>query len=107
MKVCRNVKKLSIFLVLIYLFWGYCLTAAALRCGNQIINLGDTPAKVKQYCGVPMRDSVIKRKSKANKNHHNEQQKIWTYNFGSSDFLYVLTFRNNKLNKIETHGYGY
>lgn len=29
------------------------------------------------------------------------------YNFGSSDFLYILRFENGKLIKIDTSGYGF
>lgn len=31
----------------------------------------------------------------------------WTYNFGPSRFLYILTFKNGRLVKIDDDGYGY
>ena len=34
-------------------------------------------------------------------------KRVWTYNFGSSRLIYVLTFREGKLVHIETGGYGH
>ena len=35
------------------------------------------------------------------------QQSIWTYNFGSTRFLYYLTFQEGKLIDITTGEYGH
>jgi hypothetical protein len=32
---------------------------------------------------------------------------VWTYNFGPSRLIYLLTFREGKLTHIETGGYGH
>ena len=31
---------------------------------------------------------------------------IWTYNFGPTSLIYTLTCRENRLDKVETGGYG-
>ena len=34
-------------------------------------------------------------------------KQVWTYNFGSSRLMYILTFLEGALVKIETGGYGH
>lgn len=89
----------------------------ALRCGNQIIDVGDPEIKVLQYCGKPTSvihttkevfNSVklapgVKQGSAAT-----IQVDIVTYNFGSTDFIYKLIFEDGVLTDIQTNqGYGF
>lgn len=70
----------------------------ALRCGNAVIVLGDTPQTVKIACGKPTQIHSLRRgKSKAIQ---------WTYDFGPHEFKEVLTFQKDKLVQMNTAGYG-
>lgn len=87
------------------LFWA---TSSALRCGNQIINIGDTKNKVLQACGQPANKckTSIPITGVLHAKHKNLKVTNWTYNFGPTDFLYIVTFQNDKIIKITTEGYG-
>jgi len=82
--------------------------AYALRCGTNLVEVGDSEAKVLHYCGKPTMKTKIKKKVMLDGNRESITTIIqWTYNFGSSDFLYLLNFSGGKLVKISTNGYGY
>jgi hypothetical protein len=91
--------------------------ARALDCEGRLVSMGDSPWAVHAICGAPAQvgDSVeIILKPVY---HPNGQaaghvpvavpKSVWTYNFGSTRLIYVLTFIEDKLVKIETGGYGH
>jgi hypothetical protein len=92
----------------------------ALRCGTQLVNIGDTQSRVLQLCGKPTAKIKNKTKQQLSSQKHPElhgyklrsiatqgnQQTTWTYNFGPHEFLYVLTFERGKLVAMRTDGYG-
>lgn len=88
-------------LLVAILTW-FCMPAYALRCGTQLIEIGDTEQQVMHVCGKPTLQSKDKRKG-VRRSH----QQMWTYNFGPEDFLYVLTFQKGQLVDLHTDGYGY
>lgn len=101
----------KVLLVIFGLF--ICSSCFALRCSNQLINIGDSENKVLQVCGRPTqkcKSVVASTESLAKQQHaHFKNLKIidWIYNFGPTDFLYVLSFQNGMLIRIATNGYGY
>lgn len=110
----RDISKVFLFILL----GVWTNSVFALRCGNQIISVGDAEAKVLLACGQPSQKS---ESNGSNRNHQNSkksqpynyknykttQTMRWFYNFGPTDFIYVVVFKNGKVNKIETKGYGY
>lgn len=81
----------------------FCTQVLALRCGNQIISIGDTQTKVLTACGKPMK--ITKVKAKKHKGGSISQTQ-WLYNFGAQDFIYQLTFSKGEVMDVETLGYG-
>jgi hypothetical protein len=90
--------------------------AQALECNGRIVNLGASPWQVKGLCGEP---AAIQDATKELPQLVYDplrqlyvqtlvpvSQSIWTYNFGSTRFLYYLTFQEGKLTDIKTGGYG-
>ena len=70
----------------------------ALDCGGRLVLDGASPWDVQRICGDPEQVSetievVLKQ--------------VWTFNFGSSRLLYILTFLEGSLVKIDTGGYGH
>jgi hypothetical protein len=65
----------------------------SLGCSNGIVNVGDSKSDVLEKCGEPTRKEGF-------------QEYIWVYDFGSSDFLYYLTFYKDRLERIQTGSYG-
>lgn len=71
-----------------------------MRCGNRIIQRGDSAFTVKRLCGAPAsveqtftRDYI--------------PMEIWTYNRGPQHFLVTIRIINGKVVAIETlHQYG-
>lgn len=61
---------------------------------------GGTPVRTRTgtiiYVGGSTRDKSV--------THVYEE---WVYNFGPSRFLYIVTFKNGRIVKIEDSGYGY
>jgi hypothetical protein len=94
--------------ILIGALFFFSLPAWALRCGNQVIVIGDTQNKVQRYCGKPTAKNKLRKPGlqKSKSKHKKIRQEIWIYNFGAQDFLYALTFTAGKVSDIETNGYG-
>jgi hypothetical protein len=65
----------------------------SLGCSNGIVNVGDSKSDVLKKCGEPTRKEGF-------------QGYLWVFDFGSSDFLYYLTFYQDRLERIQTGSYG-
>jgi hypothetical protein len=91
-------------------------TALALQCHGNVVSLGYSTWRVREICGEPVdvRDTqliVTRRAGHPYKGTPVEiveliHQSVWTYNFGSTRLVYILTFHNDKLVNIETEWYG-
>lgn len=89
--------------------------ASAMRCGNQLVFIGDRHSDVLNKCGEP--DEREERPEKRyfrvfqeGKSFQVLQEVLveeWTYNLGPTMFIRILRFENGRLVKIETGDYGY
>jgi len=104
--------------VLIGLVLGWLTSAEAMRCGQRIITLGYTKTEVVDRCGDPSAiDQRYEEEITSTVVDPLTKQSVlrtvsilveeWTYNFGPHSLLYVLLFKENRLVKIDTRGYGY
>jgi NADPH-dependent 2,4-dienoyl-CoA reductase/sulfur reductase-like enzyme len=92
-------------------------TVLALDCHGRLVVIGASPWEVKERCGEPsaIEDGVKHLPQRAYDPVSQAtvyilvpvQQSIWTYNFGSTRFLYYLTFQEGKLIDITTGDYGH
>jgi hypothetical protein len=92
-------------------------SALALDCQGRLVVIGASPWEVKERCGEPTAiEDVMKHLPQRayDPTSHTTvyilvpvQQSIWTYNFGSTRFLYYLTFQDGKLIEITTGDYGH
>ena len=103
-----------IFLAAFILLFFSTSEVMAFRCGNGLVSTGDTKTQVKMTCGKP---SSIEKKCKndwsstsksgtAKKKKCSEQVEVWYYNCGEMDFIYALSFEDNKLISENTEGRG-
>jgi hypothetical protein len=89
----------------------------ALDCEGRLVVEGASPWDVQTICGDPVQvsDAVeIVLKPVYNPQGHvaghvpvGVPKQVWTYNFGSSRLMYILTFLEGALVKIDTGGYGH
>ena len=89
----------------------------ALDCDGRLVSLGASPWDVQTICGDPAQVSdtielVLKPVYDAQGRVAGHlpvgvPKQVWTYNFGSSRLMYILTFLEGALVKIDTGGYGY
>jgi hypothetical protein len=89
----------------------------ALDCQGRLVSIGASPVDVQAICGDPAQ--VIDTIEVVLKPAYDPQgrvaghvpvgvpKQVWTYNFGSSRLMYILTFLEGTLVKIDTGGYGY
>lgn len=63
----------------------------SIRCKSALVQLGDSKLDVLNRCGDP----------------DTKDEEAWTYNLGQGDFVYLLTFKTNRLASIEQKGRGY
>ena len=68
--------------------------ADALGCPDGIVNIGDSKSDVLEKCGEPTRKEGFR-------------EYLWIYDFGSSNLVYHLTFTGERLERIQTGGYGH
>ncbi len=66
---------------------------SSLGCSDGIVNVGDSKSDVLEKCGEPTRKEGF-------------QEYVWVYDFGSSNLVYYLTFSRDRLERIQTGGYG-
>jgi uncharacterized protein DUF2845 len=89
----------------------------ALDCDGRLVSLGASPWDVQTICGDPAQVSdtielVLKPVYDAQGRVAGHlpvgvPKQVWTYNFGSSRLMYILTFLEGALVKIDTGGYGH
>lgn len=79
---------------------------AGFRCGTSLVDVGDWPVEVEERCGEP--DYVATYPSAAVPGIGVvEDVEHWYYNRGPRKFIRRLEFRNGKLHREETLGYGF
>jgi hypothetical protein len=96
------------------------LASDTIRCGNQLVSIGDSRAEVRHRCGMPDEVTHSAITQKASNHSHGRvryaetfetevqiQAESWLYNFGSNRFMSRLRFVDGRLNHIELLGYGY
>jgi len=81
---------------------------AAFRCGKGLVSTGDAKVKVLTECGKPTYKETGRKKAgtkiaggTANRHDSGNVEK-WYYNCGDNDFIYVLEFENNILQREDT-----
>ena len=72
--------------------------ARTIRCGTEIVSVGDPTIELLQKCGEPDLKELIKTNGFIIEK--------WTYNCGSGRFMKILTLKGGKVRKVETADYG-
>lgn len=99
----------------------FCLPSAGsetLRCGNRLVDVGDTQDKVRALCGEPESietRTVLRRPSywrHGRRVYYGEgvvdvAAELWTYNFGPNRFMRRIRFVDGRVEEIESLGYGH
>jgi hypothetical protein len=81
--------------------------AMALRCGNHLVHKGDHVIEVLNKCGEPFwreawEDEVLERRFLDTFERHTVAMEEWLYDFGPHRLLYILRFKNSRLESIAT-----
>lgn len=80
--------------------------SASFRCGSSLVDMGSWPVEVEERCGKP--DYVATYSSAAIAGIGVvEDIEHWYYNRGPRKFIRRLEFRNGKLHREDTLGYGF
>jgi hypothetical protein len=86
----------------------FCWPAAGddvLRCGSRLVSRGMLMAEVRALCGEPAyRDAWYTALPYGG---YAADVEVWYYNFGPSQLLRLLKFRNGELESIGADGYGF
>jgi hypothetical protein len=72
--------------------------AQNIRCGGEIVRVGDPTIELLQKCGEPDLQELIKTNGFIIEK--------WTYNCGALRFMRILTLKGGKVQKIEVADYG-
>ncbi len=103
-----------LFTLFIFLLPTSAFSYEAFRCGSEIVKVGDSSDTVKKLCGKPKKiesagSKTSKKKSKKSRIKTEDgsetssgKTKKWYYDRGYGDFVYILTFKGNTLNNIQT-----
>jgi hypothetical protein len=118
----RTVKMISkiLYLVCLTIFSSVSVERVyGLRCGNNIIDVGDRKIDVLKKCGEPAiadewyEEDIFRSSPEIDRFGEGSRRKVvvhveeWTYNFGPTRFTYILTFKNGKLVEVRTGDYGF
>lgn len=104
-------RRASVFAVLALLLGVVALPAHALRCGTRVVDEGDRDFAVRERCGEPYwtEQSVALTVRGADGPYEVQDETVydvWYYNFGPQRLLVRLLFRDGRLAREETLGYG-
>ena len=92
--------------------------AWALRCGNQLVDIGLQKAEVLIRCGSPMSQTSRSESRRVPQRAGTPQHPLllqrevfiqveeWVYNFGPTQFMQLLIFEEGRLVKIQNLDYG-
>ena len=72
--------------------------ARTIRCGTEIVNVGDPTIELLQKCGEPDLKELIKTDGFIIEK--------WTYNCGSKRFMKIITLKGGNVQRIEAADYG-
>jgi hypothetical protein len=122
-------KKSSFFATLIvFISFSTCFADDYFRCGSNLITVGDSKFQVLGKCGEPTAKEVVGDRvsggyasttrdrakgdgrppqTRGTYTESSATLEAWTYNCGSSEFSYNLTFRGQDLIEIKNIGYGF
>ncbi len=89
----------------------------AFRCGSGLVTSGDTKTQVLVTCGKPTfkesscadrhTSTSVDKDGKVRKSRKCDRKvEVWHYNCGDLDYIYALTFEDNKLTNETTEGRG-
>ena len=86
--------------------------AHALRCDGKIIDRDDHSIRVREHCGEPFwidrySEWLIQGEEGPLQRRIEIQIEVWFYNFGSDRLMHQLAFRDDRLQDLETLGYGF
>ena len=70
--------------------------ASSLQCAGGIVLSGDSEDSVRDKCGDPQKVTQEDADSPV----------VWFYNFGSTEFVYYVSFTNGIVERIQMGGYG-
>ena len=78
--------------------------ASTLRCGSQLISVGDRAFDVQQKCGIPVSQDVIGSKETFNSTYRkSEEVRIEEWIYGPDNGMYqYLRFEGGRLVRIES-----
>jgi hypothetical protein len=99
--------KFNWIVLLIASLCGQAVNADSLRCGANIVQVGDIKVDVLQKCGQPLAtDSYCRNEYRTGRYGqeaicHNVD--LWTFNFGQGTFLMNVEFEEGRITTI-THG---
>ena len=80
--------------------------ADSLRCGSRIVSIDAIAPAVLAACGEPALRDVWNAYGDPYARQVGDSE-VWTYNFGPNQLLQLLRFRNGRLHRIDTEGYGF
>ena len=72
--------------------------ARSIRCGNQLVRVGDPTIQLLQRCGEPDLKELL--------NTDGLIVEKWTYNCGSLRFMRIITLKGGVVYRIELADYG-
>jgi len=94
----KRVSTALIALVGFTLLFAVPASARTIRCGTEIVSVGDPTIELIQKCGEPDLKELIKT------NGYIVER--WTYNCGSTRFMKIITLKGGVVQRIETADYG-
>ncbi len=101
-----------LFVVLMLALSSSDLYSATLDCAGGIVSVGDSRVDLLAKCGEPdhtdsHEEEISERFDQGLRQKTFITVEDWTYNYGPSQFMRIVTIRNGKVAHIRTGNYGY
>ncbi len=93
--------------------------AECLRCGNNLVDIGDEKIDVLRKCGEPTlvdqweEEETLIKSPEFNRLGEMKRKRLyvpgekWVYNFGPTRFIYIVIFKKGVVTEIQTGDHGF
>jgi hypothetical protein len=104
--------RLALWFLTVMVFVPCLLFAESVECSRGTVFIDDSRADVLRKCSEPAwteshQEEKVERLDSATKLKQFINVEEWTYNFGPSRFMRIITLENGKVTNIRTGDYGY
>lgn len=117
--ICMKSFRKLLYAALLIVLAAFPAPAECLRCGNNLVDVGDEKIDVLRKCGEPTlvdqweEEEILVRNPEFDRLGEVKRKRVyvpvekWVYNFGPTRFIYIVIFKKGVVTEIQTGDHGF